>query len=77
MVEENRLSREIIAAAIEVHRALGPGLLESAYEQCLMSLLSYGYTVLNSRRAAAMPPLRATVLVGGVVGADLNPPECL
>jgi GxxExxY protein len=25
----------IIAAAIEVHRALGPGLLESAYEECL------------------------------------------
>lgn len=29
------LTREIIAAAIKVHRALGPGLLESAYEECL------------------------------------------
>ena len=29
------LTREIFGAAIEVHRALGPGLLESAYEQCL------------------------------------------
>lgn len=29
------LSREIIGAAIEVHRHLGPGLLESAYELCL------------------------------------------
>ena len=29
------LTREIIAAAIEVHRALGPGLLENAYEECL------------------------------------------
>ncbi len=29
------LSREIIGAAIEVHRTLGPGLLESAYEACL------------------------------------------
>ena len=29
------LTQEIIGAAIEVHRALGPGLLESAYEECL------------------------------------------
>jgi GxxExxY protein len=29
------LTQRIIAAAIEVHRALGPGLLESAYEECL------------------------------------------
>jgi len=28
-------TKEIIAAAIEVHRVLGPGLLESAYEACL------------------------------------------
>lgn len=32
---ENELSYEIIGAAIEVHRHLGPGLLESAYEECL------------------------------------------
>ncbi len=31
----NDITREIIGAAIEVHRHLGPGLLESAYEQCL------------------------------------------
>jgi GxxExxY protein len=29
------LTEQIIAAAIEVHRALGPGLTESVYEQCL------------------------------------------
>jgi len=32
---EQPLTREIIAAAIEVHRSLGPGLLESAYQACL------------------------------------------
>jgi len=34
-MNENELSREIIGAAMEVHKALGPGLLESAYEECL------------------------------------------
>ena len=32
---EQRLTRRIIGAAIEVHRTLGPGLLESAYQACL------------------------------------------
>lgn len=31
----DELSKSIIGAAIEVHRNLGPGLLESAYEKCL------------------------------------------
>jgi GxxExxY protein len=38
--EANRLSGLIIGAAITVHRELGPGLLESAYEACLMYELS-------------------------------------
>src|SRR5262245_65085652 len=34
--EADRLSGEVIGAAIEVHRILGPGLLESIYEKCLL-----------------------------------------
>ncbi len=34
-LHENDISGRIIGCAIEVHRALGPGLLESAYEECL------------------------------------------
>ena len=32
---DNDITHEIIGAAIEVHKRLGPGLLESAYEECL------------------------------------------
>ena len=40
---ERELTQQIIAAAIEVHRNLGPGLLESIYEECLCKeLLSRG-----------------------------------
>ncbi len=36
----NKLSSRIIGSAIEVHKALGPGLLESAYEECMCHELS-------------------------------------
>jgi GxxExxY protein len=32
---DNEITHEIIGAAMEVHKRLGPGLLESAYEECL------------------------------------------
>ena len=42
------LSHEAIGAAIEVHRILGPGLLESIYEKCLLRKLGLrGIPVLN------------------------------
>jgi GxxExxY protein len=34
-VQRDPLTEKVIGLAIEVHRALGPGLLESAYEECL------------------------------------------
>lgn len=42
IMEINKLSSKIIGAAIEVHKALGPGLLESAYEECICHDLSSG-----------------------------------
>jgi GxxExxY protein len=36
----NDLTESIIGGAIEVHRVLGPGLLESAYETCLVHELA-------------------------------------
>jgi GxxExxY protein len=40
-MELNQITGEIIGAAIEVHRALGPGLLESIYEECLCQELRF------------------------------------
>jgi GxxExxY protein len=48
MEELNKITEAIIGAAIEVHRNLGPGLLESAYRECLRyELLQRGYVVLQ------------------------------
>jgi GxxExxY protein len=46
IMEENKITEKIIGAAIEVHRTLGPGLLESAYQECLFyELRSLGLSV--------------------------------
>ena len=42
-METNRITEKIIGCAIEVHKHLGPGLLESAYEECLV------YELLHAR----------------------------
>jgi GxxExxY protein len=49
----NEITRAVIGAAITVHRELGPGLLESAYEACLAYQISdIGFTV---ERQKAVP----------------------
>lgn len=48
MEELNKITEAIIGAAIEVHRNLGPGLLESAYRECLRyELLQRGYEAIQ------------------------------
>jgi len=52
-MEVNQITEKIIGCAIEVHRQLGPGLLESAYEECLSyELESVG---LDIERQVAVP----------------------
>jgi GxxExxY protein len=42
----DKITEKIIGAAIEVHKALGPGLLETAYQECLhYELKALGYSV--------------------------------
>ena len=41
-MERDLLTEKVIGCAIEVHRALGPGLLESAYQHCLVHELRLG-----------------------------------
>ena len=50
---EDKITNQIIGAAIEVHRILGPGLLESAYEECLCHELSQ--RGLEFKRQVALP----------------------
>jgi GxxExxY protein len=79
------LSNEIIGAAIKVHRRLGPGLLESAYESCL----AYELEVLGMKveRQKAVPLIyesvkldcgfRADLLVNGCVVVELKCKDAL
>lgn len=67
--DENALSNAIIGAAIEVHRGLGPGLLESAYETCLAYELDT--RGISYERQKAVPILYKGVKLDGGYRVDL------
>ncbi|MBS1493101.1 MAG: GxxExxY protein [Bacteroidetes bacterium] len=68
-MSENELSNFIIGLAIEVHKNLGPGLLESAYEECLF------YEILSNKlfveRQKAMPLIYKDILLDCGYRTDL------
>lgn len=76
----DRLSREVIGAAIEVHRVMGPGLLESIYEKCLLRELELrGIPAINQRNveidykgAVFSEDLKFDVLVDGCLLLELK-----
>ena len=79
-MELNEITQKIIGCAIEVHKNLGPGLLESAYEECLSyELIKRG---LNINRQKATPVVykeiklecgyRIDILVENVVVVELK-----
>ena len=81
--EEDRLSKEIIGAAIEVHRRLGPGLLESAYEECLCRELAIRGLTFERQKPLALSykgidldcGYRLDVVVEGLVILELKAAE--
>ena len=54
-MRENELATEVIGAAIEVHREMGPGLLESIYEECLLHEIRE--RVIHAEQQVAIPVL--------------------
>jgi GxxExxY protein len=83
MLLEEKLTEQVIGAAIEVHRILGPGLLESVYEECLCYEL--GLRGLSYARQVAVPVMykdldvpcgyRADIVVSDSVLVELKAVE--
>ena len=79
-MDENRITRNIIGAAIEVHRLLGPGLLETTYQRCLaceLDLRSIPFEReltlgLNYKGLKLEQAYRLDFLVSGRVGVELK-----
>jgi len=81
--EINQLSHSILGYALEVHKELGPGLLESVYEKCLAHLLILnGYKIsrqqtvpLNFRGLKLDNDLRFNLLVNDLIIVELKAVE--
>lgn len=81
----SQLTESIIAAAIEVHKTMGPGLLESIYEWCLIQeLISRGFSCTSQKIIAIRykqfireEPLRFDVLVEGYVLVEVKAAEAV
>jgi len=79
------LTESIIAAAIEVHRDKGPGLIESIYEWCLsielglrgLSCVSQKLVVIAYKGHTREEPLRCDVLVEGCVLVEAKAVEAV
>jgi GxxExxY protein len=69
MLTETALSSKVIGLAIEVHRQLGPGLLESAYESCLCHDLDQAG--IAYQRQAAIPIVYRDIKLDAGYRADL------
>lgn len=67
--EEDRIPAAIVDAGFQVHKALGPGLLESAYEECLAYELSE--RGLGVRRQVGMPIVYKAVKLDAGYRLDL------
>lgn len=81
----NRISGKVIAAAIKVHRELGPGLLESVYETCLAhELIESGFKLETQvflpiiyKNITIDKGLKLDILVEGEVILELKSVETL
>ena len=69
MVQNGKLTENIIGAAMEVHRELGPALLESMYESCLCHELKL--RKINFKRQVAVPVVYKGITVDGEYRIDL------
>jgi GxxExxY protein len=67
--EHERVAKVIVDAAYTVHRSLGPGLLESVYEDCLSAEL--GFRRVPFQRQVAVPVMYRGIQIGSAFRIDL------